>query len=64
MGWRDFKDDLLRVVVFALYPALELYGYFVFVGLFCLDDTRFDSWIVFILSFYITCSQHTKSYST
>lgn len=49
MDWRDFMDDLLRVVIFTLYPVLELYGYFVFVGLFCLEDTRFDSWAVFVL---------------
>lgn len=49
MGWEEFKEDLLRVLVFTIYPLLELYGYFVFIGLFCLEDTKFDSWITFVL---------------
>lgn len=49
MGWKDFGSDLLRILVFMVYPVLELYGYFVFVGLFCLQDTLVDSWLEVVL---------------
>ncbi|KAG5859835.1 DHHC palmitoyltransferase [Encephalitozoon hellem] len=47
MAWKEFWSEAFRVAVFIIYPALELYIYFVFVGLLCLEDTEFDSWAVF-----------------
>jgi palmitoyltransferase ZDHHC2/15/20 len=49
MGWADFREDIQRVVVFTLYPIIELYGYFVFVGLYCLEDDEFNDWPTFLL---------------
>lgn len=49
MIWREFWSDVLNVAIFIIYPAIELYGYFVFIGLFCLEDTKFDSWAILVL---------------
>jgi palmitoyltransferase ZDHHC2/15/20 len=49
MGWREFGDDVIRVVMFTLYPIIELYAYFVFVGLYCLEDDEFDDWPTLLL---------------
>ncbi|UYI27401.1 DHHC palmitoyltransferase [Encephalitozoon cuniculi] len=49
MGWKGFWSEALRITVFVIYPGLELYAYFVFVGLLCLEDTEFDSWTIFVL---------------
>ncbi|ADM11311.1 DHHC-type zinc finger-containing protein [Encephalitozoon intestinalis ATCC 50506] len=49
MGWKEFRNEVLRVAAFTIYPTLELYVYFVFVGILCLEDTEFDSWMIFVL---------------
>jgi palmitoyltransferase ZDHHC2/15/20 len=48
MDFKAFLKDVLRLVKFSMYPLLELYGYFVFLGIFCLEDKTFSTWVVLL----------------
>lgn len=52
-AYADFFKHALKIVVYSVYPLLELYGYFVFCGIFCLEGSVMENWgIVFQFVIY------------
>ena len=50
MGYKiEIFKELIALFKFALYPLIELYGYFVFVGLFCLQKTSLNAAVIICL---------------
>jgi palmitoyltransferase len=60
MNYKDIIREAIRVIVFTIYPMIQLYGYFVFVGLFCLEDKKFEGWYVLVLFFIYHILATTK----
>lgn len=60
MNLKEIIQEAFRVVIFTIYPMLQLYGYFVFVGLYCLEDKKFDGWLVLVLFFMYHVFATTK----
>lgn len=60
MNLKEILKDTFKVVVFTIYPMLQLYGYFVFVGLYCLEDKKFEGWTTLVLFFMYHVFATTK----
>lgn len=45
----EILRELLDLFKFSIYPLLELYGYFVFIGLFCLQNSTTNAAVLIIL---------------
>ncbi|TBU12868.1 palmitoyltransferase, partial [Hamiltosporidium tvaerminnensis] len=52
MGWREVKQDAIGFIAYAIYPVIIIYSYFVVVGIFCLEDKRFENAYI-IMTFII-----------
>lgn len=47
MGFKShFVTELLSLLKFSIYPLIELYGYFVFIGLLCLQAKNINPWLL------------------
>lgn len=44
-----FTNHAIRLIFYSIYPALEIYGYFIFSGLFAIDSTIFPGWVTVML---------------
>ncbi|WUR02401.1 palmitoyltransferase (PFA3) [Vairimorpha necatrix] len=55
-----FFKDIIRVIQFTIYPMLQLYAYFVLVGLYCLEQKKFDGWETLLIFFFYHLLATTK----
>lgn len=60
MDLRLFLKDIFRVIQFTLYPMLQLYAYFVLIGLYCLEQKKFDGWSTLLIFFFYHLLATTK----
>ncbi|KAL6122717.1 zdhhc15 [Nucleospora cyclopteri] len=49
MDKKIFYKEIIKLLKFAIYPTIELYGYFVFLGIFCLQDNSYPGWAILVL---------------
>jgi palmitoyltransferase ZDHHC2/15/20 len=60
MDWDLFFRDIFRVLQFTIYPMLQLYAYFVIIGLYCLEHKKFDGWSTLLIFFFYHLLATTK----
>lgn len=48
-GYKYYLKHAFKLLIYCIYPVLELYGYFVFCGIFCLENREFNQWLSFII---------------